>query len=273
MVHRISLSDMSVRSTVPSEFIDLRGVTVDPRTGRVFIAGSDIWGPPWYKSAVIMTDADGQPVQQRYETEAFDDEPLAIALSADGRTLYSGTNRGNVYMRDVATGRVLTVAHVGGTVISLALHPSLPVLYASTAQQVAEVDTRTGAVRVVDTYDPSSRGYPQSLVLSPDGRELYVVYEGMYGTLRVWDTGSRAIIGEVQLSESGGLGLAISPDGAYLYASSSYIHPGAVYVIDAARRAVLHTIPVGGVPQRLAMSPDGTTLVVPNSSGWVDIIR
>jgi YVTN family beta-propeller protein len=273
MVHRIQLSDFSLTTTTPSEFIDMRGVVVDSRTGRVLAAGADVWGPPWYKSAVLVLDAEAQPLEQRYETTNFDDEPLALALSTDGRTLYVGTSRGNVHIRDVATGVVLGNAHVGGAVYSLALHPSLPILYASTTQRVIEIDTRTNDVQVLDAYDPSSRGYPQSLGVSPDGRELYIAYEGMYGKLRIWDIAIRAFVAEVALSESGGLGVAVSPDGAYVYVGSSIVHPGSVYVIDAARRSVIATIPVGGVPQRLAISPDGATLVVPNSSGWVDIVR
>jgi len=48
---------------------------------------------------------------------------------------------------------------------------------------------------------------------------------------------------------------------------------GGIAVVDGASRAVIETIPVLGSPRHLAMTPDGTTAVVANEAGVVQIIR
>ncbi len=60
-------------------------------------------------------------------------------------------------------------------------------------------------------------------------------------------------------------GLALSPDGTRLYVAEAGIN--AVGVINVATRRVLGHIPVGWFPSKLAVTPDGRSLVVANAKG------
>jgi YVTN family beta-propeller protein len=67
-------------------------------------------------------------------------------------------------------------------------------------------------------------------------------------------------------------GLAISPDGAHLYATDAV--SGTVEVISTTAGAVIATIPTGPSPQGMAVSPDGRTVYVAEDSypGTVAVI-
>jgi len=69
----------------------------------------------------------------------------------------------------------------------------------------------------------------------------------------------------------GGYGLALTPDGEQVYISCSL--NGKVEVVDVATRTHIKSIAVTGSPRRIAVSPDGLTVVVPNENGWVDFIQ
>jgi YVTN family beta-propeller protein len=66
-------------------------------------------------------------------------------------------------------------------------------------------------------------------------------------------------------------GLALTPDGKQLWVTETEV--GRIAVVDCASRAVVETILVLGAPRHLAITPDGTTAVVANQAGAVQIIR
>jgi DNA-binding beta-propeller fold protein YncE len=69
----------------------------------------------------------------------------------------------------------------------------------------------------------------------------------------------------------GGFGLALTPDESQLYATCPAT--GQVKIVDVSSRTVVGTLQVGGAPRLVTVSPDGATVVVPNSVGWVDFIQ
>ena len=48
---------------------------------------------------------------------------------------------------------------------------------------------------------------------------------------------------------------------------------GRVAVVDVVSRAVMRTIPVAGVPRRIAFSATGLHALIANEMGWVDVLR
>jgi DNA-binding beta-propeller fold protein YncE len=68
-----------------------------------------------------------------------------------------------------------------------------------------------------------------------------------------------------------GFGLALTPDESQLYATCPAT--GQVKIVDVSSRTVVGTLQVGGAPRLVTVSPDGATVVVPNSVGWVDFIQ
>jgi len=111
-------------------------------------------------------------------------------------------------------------------------------------------------------------GAPKDLALSPNGKRLYVADET--GSIQLWNmsTGARALT--VPLP-SGAFGLAISPDGARVYAGMPF--GGGVAVLDAVSNTVISTIPTGGTPRKIAFDASGATAIIANEGGWVDFVQ
>lgn len=113
---------------------------------------------------------------------------------------------------------------------------------------------------------------PNSLVCTDD----YVfVSNGNNDCISVIDAKKQEVIKNIFLSPDKRLknkrgiipfGLALSPDQKRLYVAESGIN--AVGVIDVKTLKVVGHLPVGWFPSKLAVSPDGTKLVVANAKGY-----
>jgi len=107
---------------------------------------------------------------------------------------------------------------------------------------------------------------PFNLAVSPDGRQLYVVCEAS-DSLVVVDTGTRAVVGEIEV---GNLphGVCLSPAGGTAYVSNR--GDDTVSVIDLEAMEVVETIVVGDEPHGVVTDEMGRTLFVANA-GSADI--
>lgn len=65
--------------------------------------------------------------------------------------------------------------------------------------------------------------------------------------------------------------MALTTDSTQLYITLP--SSGRVAVVDAASLSLVQTIATGGIPRRIAFSPNGLTAVVANEAGSVDFIR
>ncbi len=102
---------------------------------------------------------------------------------------------------------------------------------------------------------------PVAMAVSPDDRHVYVA--GRCCVVSVIDTATGAVTGKIP-TRDGVSGLAISPDGAHLYATDPT--SGTVSVIATAANAVIATIRAGPGPLGVAVSPDGRTAYVAEDS-------
>jgi len=100
--------------------------------------------------------------------------------------------------------------------------------------------------------------------LSALGKQTALAYTGMadleaqYGVAR--SKGARALLQELEVQYKNPINLAFSPDGRELWTACEA--SGSVTVVDAARRAKVAEIPVGGQATGLVFSPDGTAVYV-----------
>lgn len=139
-------------------------------------------------------------------------------------------------------------------------------------QDVAVIDTSTNTV-VAQIPVPE----PFRVVLSPDGSRAYVGSVHRSPAISVFvtviDTATNAVIANIQTTNSLS-GLAVSPDGATLYATE--LTPSDVAVIDTATNSITSriTVPDSHGPHSGGLfpvvSPDGTRLYVGNG-GFGDI--
>ena len=101
---------------------------------------------------------------------------------------------------------------------------------------------------------------PLEILLSPDGRQLYVVCQAS-DELRVVDLESGKVVTVVPLGRAP-RGITLSPDGTHIYVTNST--DDTVSVVDAATLKVTRTLPTGFEPAGIVIDRTGDTLYVAN---------
>ena len=113
-------------------------------------------------------------------------------------------------------------------------------------------------------------GAPLGVVWSPDARQVFASNGGGKIVVANWDGTKLEKNSEIDVhgtikADPHVAGLAISPDGATLYAAMTTRN--AVAVIELSSGKVSKTVDVGVAPYHLSISPDGGTLAVSNRGG------
>lgn len=191
--------------------------------------------------------------------------PFRVRVSRDGTRVFVAGNGGGVAVMNRATGAPITSYTMQADQNGLAETQDGSHLYVSSMSfgVVREVTTATGVVG----RSFAIGGTAQEVVLSSNDALLFVAVESS-DFVQVWNLASGTKIDSIDVG-AGTFGMALSPDGQRLYATSV----GVVTIIDAAARTVLSTVPVGGNPRRVAFNRPGTRAIVANESGWVDFIN
>jgi YVTN family beta-propeller protein len=121
---------------------------------------------------------------------------------------------------------------------------------------VTVIDTRTK--RVIATI-PVGEG-PDAVVVTPDGKQAYVVHNIPEGTVWAIDTKSKKRTALIPVGENPSA-IAITPDGRRAYVTGNH----GVSVIDTAKNAVVDTISsIEWTPNAIAVTPDGKHVYVSN---------
>lgn len=137
------------------------------------------------------------------------------------------------------------------------------------ADTVTFVDpSRTG--RAADLGSVRVGTAPYGLVVAPDGTAWVATAEGV----AVVDTRTRALVARIPYTtrtgrvgtgeyRGGGMGIALSPDGARIYVGVNVPGgDGALEVVDTATRTVTRVVPVGRRPFDVDVSADGRHVYV-----------
>jgi YVTN family beta-propeller protein len=190
--------------------------------------------------------------------------PLRVAVPPGGRRLYVTSAASDLLVIERAT-KIIRVRYLLGTPSNgLAFHPNGVLLYGTTiGGLVFEINTVTDSARALLTT-----GVLQDIAVSPDGVELYIAKED--GAMEIRDASSGILFTTVSAA-TGAFDLAVTPDGAHIYAG--ILSAGAVRVIDRATRGMIRSIPGILAPRRMAFDRYGTTLVVADEAGAVHFIR
>ena len=101
---------------------------------------------------------------------------------------------------------------------------------------------------------------PREMVLSPDGRRLYVMCEAS-DEVRVVDTNSGKVLQIVAVGHMP-RGISLSPDGLQIFVANSW--DDTVSVIDAGSLKVVRTLATGFEPNSVITDREGKTLYVAN---------
>jgi DNA-binding beta-propeller fold protein YncE len=191
------------------------------------------------------------------------DGPFGAAVDGDGQIFISQTNSGRV-----ASGRYpvtgFTTRDLGGSPTSIALLRRGTALVTPTGPDTNDasvIELSSGRVLAQVPLDVPAF----SAVTAPDSQTAYL------GTnddrVLEFDVASSQVTGSVDLgvAESRANHLALNAAGTLLYASS--FTTGTISEIDLATKLVARVFVVGGEPQGIAVSLDGTELYVADESG------
>ena len=196
------------------------------------------------------TNTPGTPVALDVE------DPFAIAITPDGRTLYvGGEGSEQLDVVDTTTNAVSQTIPLGANPASIAITPDGKTAYVvGVAGNVTPIDTATNTARA-----PFAAGFtPFGIAISPDGATAYVVNE-FANTVTPFLTATDSLLPTISVS---GLPVddALTPDGKTLYVTNTDDGSGgstdAVSAFATATGAeAAPPIPVGGLAFEVAITP------------------
>jgi YVTN family beta-propeller protein len=193
--------------------------------------------------------------------------PYGVAVSSAGVGYVTSICGSTVTRFNAIDASLGASIGVGQTPAHVAIDPSGTTAYVTnqTPQSVTVVDIATNASKGTIPL-PGSDAF--NLRVSPDGSRLYVTRAD--GKLFVINTADRSILATVNVGPAAN-GLAFHPNQPILYVSS--IQAGTVAAINTQTNTVQRTYTLGGAPQRIAVSNDGTELYAANEVSGMDVVN
>jgi DNA-binding beta-propeller fold protein YncE len=191
------------------------------------------------------------------------DGPFGVAVGGDGRILISQTNSGRVASGSYPVDG-FTTRDLGGIPTSIALLRGGTALVTPTGPDTTDASViDVASDRVLAQVPLGVTAF--SAVTAPDSQTAYLGTND--GRVLEFDVSSSSVTGSIDLgvAKSRANHLALNATGTLLYASS--FTTGTIAEIDLASKSVARLFVVGGEPQGIAVSLDGTELYVANESG------
>lgn len=226
--------------------------------------------------AVSVIDIKSDKVVSRI---AVGHQPSNLAPSPDGKKLFIAEEGGGVGVIDMATHGFQSAADLKDAVNDVAVTPDGKAAYLALGfLGLAKLDLPTRSVRII-----SKTGYVHGLVLTADGRRLYVAYEaggpgGSFGhdAIGYFDTATDQLAGAITGFANVGTALRLSPDGSQVWEngadacdSPQYDHVGCpavpaglLNIISAADNKLRAVAVRGGRVQGITFSPDAEYVAV-----------
>lgn len=257
LVSRFNLPD----TTVVTSF----GITGDPTFVAFDSAGTTAYASAQFAQRVLVINAASNTVVDSIPTTG---NPDIVRVSPDEHSIWVSTNVDSLYQYDRSSKAIL--ARYGLPLIpnGIAFSPTNDsLLYVSTLWAGAVVEINYKRKSFGRTFRPG--GVTQAVVISPDGKELYVSNESL-DEIEIYNLASGVALPVIK-TDGPAFDLELSPDGRLLWTSLS--GTGLVRAYDRISRALRYTFVTGGVPRRIAMTPATTEVVVANEAGWVDFIK
>ena len=207
------------------------------------------------------------PTGDRIASLPLTGRPHGVAVAANG-TFYVSQIDADRITRGAVTDSMQVFAGtvtVGSMPAHVALDPRAGAAYTTNqfGNSVSVVDAVANSL--AGTIPLSSGGF--NLLVSPDGSRVWATTAG--GTLHVIDAATRQLVGSVSVGAAAN-GLAYDVRSKTLYVSS--ISSATITAIDAVGNGVKRTYPVGEMPQRLALSPDGAELYIASEAHGLQVL-
>ncbi len=198
-------------------------------------------------------------------------DPIRVIVTPDDKTVYVATNNELLIAIDRATRTVAATLSLPPSCIAngLAFSADGHRLFASCllAGQVLEIDVATHSVLRAFPVPDAVR--LQGVAVAEDGSQLYVADERT-GSLYVVDLARGDVVTTVNVGPDA-FDVQLTRDQTQIYVG--LLFSGKVQVVDRATLVIVNTIVTGGTPRRIAFDAPGTTALIANETGWVDVVR
>lgn len=211
----------------------------------------------------------GQPSGTHPSLASIDSVPLAgtpygVAISKQGEVYVALIGGSTIARTTLAFDSFAAPVQVGQVPPHVVFNPAGNRAYATnqSGQSMSVIDVATGTT--ITTVPLTADGF--NLITSRDGKQVFVSVST--GQVYVVDASSNAIVDSIILPPVVN-GFARHPRKNLIYISSR--DGGTVSEVDAASHQVRRTFTTGGMPQRLAVSPDGKELLIANESLGLDL--
>lgn len=205
------------------------------------------------------------------------DTPLATAIAPDGTTAYVASDTGTITPINLVTGLAETPITIANAFLgAIAITPDGSTAYVGDLNTgaVIPVNLATKTIGTAISTCTTPHDVAAGIVISPDGTTAYVACP-LGGTVVPINTSTNTA-GSPIFAGEGPEGLAITPDGATLYAANfgvfgvvngqviQFSDGTTVTPIDTATDTAGSPITVGSEPSSVAITPEGTTAYVVN---------
>ena len=208
------------------------------------------------------------PAGEIEATVSVPGSPYGVAVSSTGTVYVAQLANSTLGRADLPSTAVQPAVAVGWTPSHVAFDP--------TGARAYVANQSDGTIGVVDVATDQQVALLQvrddawNVIVSPNGQRVYATTD--QGELFIFNAATRQPVDTVLLGANDALrGLAFAPTGARLYVAGR--NSGTIYEVDVVTRSVVRTFPVGGTPQRMAVSRGGSTLYVANEAGGIDVVH
>lgn len=248
------------------------GIAVSPDGIHGYASTGNDPSRPYNNSLVVMNLVT-KTIEGNIPTGGVD--PRGIAVTPDGsHVLVTHYQSDLLSIIDTSTNTVVAYVSMGsGQGLMVAVSPDGSKAFVPQNRLSKMIDLNPGSSFAALTVP--SDDYYSAAAWSPDGTNLFVVGWAGVGyeyNLTVIDTTtpSYPVIKTIALPAVAGgyMGIALSPDGNRLYISNADNLDAKVYVFDAGNSDIplVTTISIPYIGYQLAVTPDGTRLIVPSWS-------
>ena len=190
--------------------------------------------------------------------------PMGVVMSPDGSRAYvtsAFSGLGGVAVRNAADGEQIDFVLLFGTQNSITLKPDGSKAYIIDYQNLTVNVIRTSDNSVIKE-DMSFEGVTlQDGVVSRDGRYVYIsnMYENQ---IEVIQTSDDTVLAPIETAYLKPRGLAISPDGNYLFIGHYLGVDALVTMVRLSDQSVVATASIPSNPRRIVINRDGTRIYV-----------
>jgi DNA-binding beta-propeller fold protein YncE len=226
-----------------------------------------------YASGLIIVNTSDENTYKTASLGFWNSGLQPIAISPDGSKAYVGGNNGGggypgfIATVDLSNDVVVNAINTGVAPVAIAITPDGSKAFVTGSAGYPGLANVISLTTDTVTNDIVEAGYLNGVAVDPSGNYAYIVSWG-YATVNAISTSSylpafkiNVWVNPTQIAIASNGDTAVVAGGGY---------PGGITTIDLTTHAVANTLTLGGTPQEVAMSPDGSKEYVADYFGGTE---